>query len=70
MKFDIVSHNAKINRQHRIFPFGRKAICPDCSGLLSMTEEYGQYKCCDCKSVFKVISEGITDKDVICEQIL
>lgn len=68
MRFDAVPHNVK-NKQYVLFPFGKKAICPACSGLLFMTEIQGKYKCYDCKAMFNIVGEGITDRDVFCVQI-
>lgn len=55
-------------RQYEIYLFGRKAICPECSGLLTSAEEM-KYHCIDCLSNFSVIDMGRSDDKAICEKI-
>lgn len=57
------------NEKYILYPFGMKAICPECAGILTIMGEYGNYKCFDCKSNFKVLNDGINDKSVICSKI-
>lgn len=57
------------DKRYCIHLFERKAICPKCSGMLAATGEDLRYWCIDCKSAFKVVEEGLTDNEAVCEQI-
>lgn len=51
-----------------VFIFGRKAICPVCSGLAQLNIERENIRCNDCGEMFKIKSEGMTEKELICEK--
>lgn len=53
--------------KYNIHFFGMTAICPRCSGLLRNTQKIYEYRCIDCKTVFRIVDEGLTDKEAICE---
>ncbi|MCM1427111.1 MAG: hypothetical protein NC118_10945 [Eubacterium sp.] len=53
-------------KQYEIYLFGRKSICPECSGLLTSIGDM-QYHCIDCRLNFDVIDVGRSDDKVICE---
>lgn len=57
------------NLQYNIRLFERKAICPKCSGMLTIMGESLLYRCVDCREIFEVVSDGITDKETVCRQI-
>lgn len=56
--------------QHELWLLGKIAVCPNCSGMVK--RYYGSkcimFYCVDCKSRFKVVSEGQTDKSFTVEQ--
>jgi hypothetical protein len=52
---------------HNIYPAGRKAICPVCSGLI---QNYGGiFSCNDCQSRFEVVGFGTTENELIAKEI-
>ena len=55
--------------RYNIHLFGRKAVCPKCSGMLLADGEGMQYRCIDCKQMFKIVDLGVTDKEAICESV-
>lgn len=57
------------NEKYILYPFGMKAICPECAGILTISGEYGRYKCIDCRSVFVITGDGSNDKSIICSKI-
>lgn len=59
-----------MKNEYILYPFGTKAICPECAGILKTVGELGTYKCFDYKSNFKVLDNGINDKSVICSKIV
>ena len=56
------------NEQYELYIFCTKAICPVCSGMMSMLGEHGIYRCIDCLSVFTVSDEGKNENFVIGER--
>lgn len=47
---------------------GNRATCPACNGI--MTKQYELlWKCFDCGEHFKIVSEGQTEGEMVCEQI-
>lgn len=60
---------AFLKKQHVVYLFSKKAVCPLCSGLLINMGEDNKYKCVDCHAAFQVVDVGMTDHEVICEQI-
>lgn len=57
------------NKRYGIYLFERKAVCPNCSGMLMAIGEALRYRCIDCKSAFKIVDMGLTENEVVCEQI-
>lgn len=55
-------------KQYEIYLFGRKSICPECSGLFTSFGNM-QYHCIDCQSRFSVVDVGRSDNKAICERI-
>lgn len=55
-----------MEKKYIIYMTDRKAVCPSCSGIALLQEDFGRLWCIDCHSVFKIESEGNTDKEVIC----
>lgn len=55
-----------MNKNCEIYLFGRKAICPECSGLLTSIGDM-KYYCIDCHTTFNVIDTGRNDSKVVCE---
>lgn len=58
-----------MKKQYTLHLFLGKAICPLCSGLLITIGEDSMYKCMDCNTSFEIVDMGMTDHEVICEQI-
>lgn len=56
--------------QHELWLLGKMAVCPNCSGMVKRYYESNSimFYCIDCKSIFKVVSEGQTDKSFMVEQ--
>lgn len=52
--------------EYNIFANGIRR-CPVCGGALRMID--GDYRCFDCRKWFRMIGTGVTDKDLICEEI-
>lgn len=56
-------------RRYNIYLFDRKAVCPKCSGMLTVIGEDIRYRCIDCKEIFKIVGTGQTDSEVVSELI-
>lgn len=57
-----------LKKQYEIYLFGRRSICPECSGLLTSLGNM-QYHCIDCSSKFSVVDNGRSDNKAICEKV-
>lgn len=55
-------------KQYEIYLFGRRSICPVCSGLLTSLGNM-QYHCIDCKTNFSVVDVGRSDNKAVCEKV-
>lgn len=55
--------------KYNIYLFGRKAVCPKCSGMLADFGGGIQYCCIDCNGIFEVVSTGQIDNEVVCKLI-
>ena len=56
--------------RYNIYLFGRKAVCPVCSGMLAAIGKNLHYTCIDCHSSFQIVDGGLTDNEVVCEKVL
>lgn len=55
-----------MEKEYIIHMTDRRAVCPECSGIVLLQEELGGLWCVDCREVFKIREIGKTDKQVIC----
>lgn len=56
----------RMEKRYIIYMTDRKDVCPSCSGIALLQEDFGGLWCIDCHEVFKIQGEGNTDKEVIC----
>lgn len=47
----------------KLFVRDNRAVCPECSGLITARQNY--YLCNDCKSVYVGIEDGRTEGEVV-----
>lgn len=43
-------------------------ICPDCNGTLHFNKIAQKYICIACNASFKIVEEGQTEREFICER--
>lgn len=51
---------------YTIYMIGKRAVCPNCSGMVIVQEDSEIIKCIDCKSIFKVKGGGQTERELVC----
>lgn len=52
------------DKKHMVMLLGRKAICPECSGVLSMVGE-DRMRCIDCKEWFDILEPGRMEGEIL-----
>ena len=43
-------------------------ICPECNGTLYLNKINQRYKCIACGNCFKIIEQGQTEREFVCEE--
>ena len=47
---------------------GKLAVCPNCSGAM-YSKEALRLECFDCRAVFEVVEQGLTDNNMVYEEV-
>lgn len=53
---------------HTIFLFGRQAVCPACSGMITKDGEV-EFRCVDCNERYEAIEPGASDSELVVRHI-
>ena len=56
-----------MSKKVTILYHGRRAICPNCSGMMTGNEI--SKRCIDCGSMWRCVGEGITENELQFEEI-
>lgn len=54
--------------QYYIYMIGRRAVCPNCSGMAVLQAQAENIRCIDCGNAFKIKGVGQTEREIICTQ--
>lgn len=53
---------------HSIYMIGTVAVCPVCSGMLTISNRKQNLKCVDCGKKFHIVDLGQTEREFICRR--
>ena len=57
------------NEIYNVYIYGRKAICPICSGAMAQSGEHGKYLCADCGAVLDIVDFSQREDYMLCKKM-